>query len=153
MITNRHSAHYLGAAQAGSFTQSVVRWTSRYGVFIALLVGVVAVSTACWINREEVKFIFDNRTDSLLCYYLSPEAASSARCPQEVGPRAETTWRPGCGYGEDADKIQVTVVLTVKEGGRQIYNRTDACRIWQESDGTFAIEQRRGAFVVADSLR
>ena len=124
----------------------------RYAVLMALLVGVVAVSTACWLNREEVKFTFDNRTDSPLCYEPSPEDASDGRCLQEVRPLAETTWRPGCGYGEDADQIPVTVVLTVKEGGRQIYQRTQECRVWQASDGTFVIEQQGDEFVVTDSL-
>ena len=113
---------------------------------------ILAVSTACGLNHEKVKFTFDNRTDSPLCYEPSPEDASDGRCLQEVKPLAETVWRPGCGYGEDADKIPVTVVLTVREGGHQIYNRTAECRLWQDSDRTFVIEQRGDEFIVTDSL-
>ncbi len=150
LITNRHNAHHLGAAQAVSSTQSVIRRTSWYGVFIALIVGVVAVSTACWLNSEDVLFTFDNRTDSPLCYDLSPEDASGGRCSQEVKPLAETAWHPGCGSGPGVKKNPITVVLTIKQGGRQIYNRTAECRVWQDSDRTFVIEQRGGDFVVTD---
>ncbi len=122
----------------------------RRGVFITLWIVILAVSTACGLNHENVKFTFDNRTDSLLCYEPSPEDASDRRCLQEVEPLAETVWRPGCGHGGDADKIPIAVVLTVKQGGRQIYNRTAECRVWQDSDRTFVIEQRGADFVVTD---
>jgi hypothetical protein len=124
----------------------------RRGAFITLWIVILAASTACWLKSEDVHFTFDNRTDSLLCYYLSPEAASAARCQQEVGPQAETAWTPGCGSGPGVEKNPITVVLTVKQGGRQIYNRTAECRVWQDSDRTFVIEQRGDELVVTDSL-
>ncbi len=133
-----------------SSTQRVIRWTSRYGVFIALLAGGVALSTACSVSNEDVLFTFDNRTDSLLCYAPSPEDASDPRCLQEVKPRAETEWQPGCGSGPGVKKNLVTVVLTVRQGGRHIYNRTAECRVWQDSDRSFVIEQRGDDFVVTD---
>ena len=122
----------------------------RRGVFITLWIVILAVSTACWLNNEDVLFTFDNRTDSLLCYAPSPEGASDPRCLQEVKPRAETAWRPGCGSGPGVKKNPITVVLTVKQGGRHIYNRTAECRVWQDSDRTFVIEERGGDFVVTD---
>ena len=122
----------------------------RRGVFITLWIVILAVSTACWLNNEDVHFALDNRTDSLLCYYLSPEAASAARCQQEVGQQAETAWTPGCGSGPGVKKNPITVVLTIKQGGRQIYNRTAECGAWQDSDRTFVIEQRGDDFVVSD---
>jgi len=126
-----------------------IRW---HAVFIALLIGIGAVSAACWMNHEEVKLTFDNRTEAVLCFYLSPEEASTADCSAEVKPQATTAWLPGCGYGPDADKIPLTVVLTVKEGGRQIYQRTEECRTWQASDRKFVIEQRGDDFVATDPL-
>lgn len=125
-------------------------------ILVALLLGCIiifAALTACWLKSEDVRFTFDNRTDSLLCYYLSPEAASSARRLQEVKPLAETAWTPGCGSGPGVEKNPITVVLTVKQGGRQIYNRTAECRVWQNSDRTFVIEQEGDEFIVTDSLQ
>ncbi len=124
----------------------------RRGVFITLCIVIFVASTACSLSNEDVLFTFDNRTDSLLCYAPSPEGASDPRCLQEVKPRAETAWRPGCGSGPGVKKNLITVVLTVKQGGRQIYNRTAECRVWQDSDRTFVIEQEGEEFIVTDSL-
>ena len=121
-------------------------------VFIALLIAIFAVSTACWLKHESVQFTFDNRTGSLLCSYPSQPDASSARCLSEIDPLAETTLGRGCGDGPGAEKARIPVILTVKQGGRQIYNRTAECRVWQDSDRTFVIEQRGDEFVVTDSL-
>ena len=122
----------------------------RRGVFITLWIVILAVSTACSLKHESLQFNYDNRTSSLLCSYGSPEAASSARCLADIDPLAEKTWGRGCGDGPGAEKARITVIITVKEGGRQIYNRTAECRVWQESDRTFVIEQRGGDFVVTD---
>jgi len=103
-------------------------------------------------SEMEVEFTFDNRTDALLCFDSSAKDASEAECSAEVRPLKKTTWVPGCGYGTEADKIPLTVVLTVKEGGRQIYQRTEECRIWQKSSRKFIIEQRGEDFVVTDPL-
>jgi hypothetical protein len=135
-----------------SSTRSAARLTRWHAALIALLVGIVAVSAACYMNHEEVKFTFDNRTESFLCYSLSLEEASAARCLQELRPLAQTVWTPGCGYGEHADELPMTVILTVKEGGRLVYQRTGECRVWQASDRKFVIEQRGEDFVVTDPL-
>jgi len=142
----------LVRAQSVRSAQRVVRRTCRCAVLTTLLAGTVAVSAACWFNQEEVEFTFDNRTESLLCYYGSPEDASGARCLEEVKSQATTVWVPGCGDGPGADKIPLTVVLTVKEPERQIYERTEECRTWQASDGTFVIEQEGDEFAVTDPL-
>ena len=118
-------------------------------VLIALLVGIVIIFAAC---HEDVKLSFDNRTEALLCFYSSTKYASEAECLDEVKPLKETTSVPGCGYGTDADKIPLTVVLTVKDGGRQIYQRTEECRIWQKSSRKFVIQQSGDDFVVTDPL-
>ena len=122
------------------------------GVFITLWIMILAVSTACWLKSEDVQFTYDNRTGSLLCSYGSPESASSGRCLTDIDALAKTTWGRGCGDGPGAENAQITVILTVKQGGRQIYNRTAECRVWQDSDRTFVIEQEGGALVVTDSL-
>ena len=137
-----------------SSAQPSRRATRRYTALTAFFVGIVAVSAACKLvpNHESVEFTFDNRTDSFLCYYLSSEGASAAQCRQELEPQAKTTFEPGCGDGQEADQIPLTVVLTVKEGGRQIYDRTEECRLWQRSDGLFVIEKPGDEFIVTDSL-
>jgi hypothetical protein len=126
----------------------LTRW---HAVFLPLLIG-IAVSAACYMNHEEVTFTFDNRIDSVLCFYRYPEDAFAADCSAEVKPQTTTVWTPGCGYGEHADELPLTVILTVKEGGHQIYQRTEECRTWQASDRKFVIEQRGGDFVVTDPL-
>ncbi len=133
-------------------TQGGMTRTMRRGVFITLLIVIFAVATACWLKHENVKLTFDNRTGSLLCLYLSPADASSGRCLDEIDPLAEMTWGVGCGDGPGAEKAPITVLLTVKQGGRQIYNRTAECRVWQDSDRTFIIEQEGDELVVTDSL-
>lgn len=145
---------HLGGPQAVNSFRDATRRICWRAVFIALLMGIGAISAACWmnLNHEEVRLTFDNRTESLLCYSPSPEDASAARCSQELRPLAQTAWRPGCGYGEHADELPLTVILTVREGGRLIYQRTEECRIWQASDGKFVIEQRGDDFVVTDPL-
>ncbi len=124
----------------------------RRGVFITLWIVILATSTACWLKHESVQFTFDNRTGSLLCSYPSQPDASSARCLSEIDPLAETTLGRGCGDGPGAEKAPIPVILTVKQGGRQIYNRTVECRVWQDSDRTFVIEQRGDELVVMDPL-
>ena len=124
----------------------------RRGLFITFLIAILAVSTACWLKHESLQFNYDNRTGSLLCSYGSPADAASGRCLADIDPLAEKTWGRGCGDGPGAEKARITVIITVKEGGRQIYNRTAECRVWQDSDRTFVIEQRGGEFLVADSL-
>jgi hypothetical protein len=119
---------------------------------IVLLVALVALLAACWMNHEEVKLTFDNRTEWLLCFELSQEDASDGRCLQEVEPLKETAWTPGCGYGEDADEAPLTVVLTVKEDGRQLYQGTRECRAWQATNRRFVIEERDGDLVVISPL-
>jgi len=148
----RQIATRLVGAQRVRSAQGAVRRTRKYAVLTALLAGTVAVSAACWFNSEDIEFSIDNRTDAVVCYYPSHEDALAATCLQEAKPRSTTLWVPGCGDGPGADTIPVTVVLTVKEGGRQIYQRTEECRIWQESDRTFVIEQEGDEFVVTDPL-
>jgi hypothetical protein len=104
------------------------------------------------MNHEEVKLTFDNRTEALLCFYSSTKYASEAECLAEVKPLRETPWVPGCGYGPGADEAPLTVILTVKEGGRQIYQGTRECRAWQATNRTFVIEERDGDFVVISPL-
>jgi len=122
----------------------------RRGVFITLCIVIFVASTACFLKNVDVQFTFDNRTGSLLCYYSSPEVASTGRCLNEVDTLAETTYIDGCGDGSGVEKNPISVILTVKQGGRQIYNRTAECRVWQDSDRTFVIEQRGADFVVTD---
>ena len=127
------------------------RTRHRFTPLIALLVGIAVFSAAC-DDHEEVKLTFDNRTEALLCFYSSTKYASEAECLAEVKPLRETPWVPGCGYGPGADEAPLTVILTVKDGGRQIYERTEECRMWQKSSRKFIIERRGEDFEVTDPL-
>ena len=133
-------------------TVGAVGRSPRRAALITFLVGVAVLFAACWFKQEEVEFSFDNRTEFLLCYYPSPEDAVAAPCLQELKAQATTVWVPGCGSGPGVERNRITVILTVKEDGRQIYNRTEECRGWQDSGGTFVIEQHGGEFVVIDPL-
>ena len=64
-------------------------------------------------------------------------------------PRAETHWLRDC----DAQRGRpITMIITVKQGGDQIYSRTATCGEWQDSGGRFVIEQEADEFIVTDSL-
>ena len=132
----------------GSFYMYVIRAT----IVAGLLLGIFPIATACLLNPEEVDFTFDNRSDSSLCFFRYEEDAAAGGCPQEVKPLAQTSWRPGCGKGRDADELPLNVILTVAEGAQRVYDRTEKCRFWQDSNRTFIIEQRGDEFVVTDSL-
>jgi len=93
-----------------------------------------------------IKLTFVNETDSLLCYGSSSADAASG-C-QEVKARRTTVWRPGCGT---TGKLPMSVVLTLGQGGAEVYNRTATCNEW-DSGGKFVIEQAGDDFVVTDSL-
>jgi hypothetical protein len=102
----------------------------------------------------EVKFTLDNRADAAVCYYASPEDASGAACGRYVEPRSEAAWDPDCGegYKSDVDSSPISVIITVKETGRQIYERTATCGEWNDTDRRFVIEQEGDEFIVTDSL-
>ncbi len=123
-----------------------MRWARRCLAIFALLVVIVA-GVAC--DPQDARFTFDNRTDAVLCQYGSPNDAALARCRSEVEPRAETVWLRDC----DAKRGRpITMIITVKQGGDQIYSRTATCGEWQDSGGRFVIEQEGDEFIVTDSL-
>jgi hypothetical protein len=122
-------------------------------VGLALVVGIAAVCAACSsLNHESVQFRVDNRTESVVCLYPSVPDAAGGRCLMEVKPGTDAGWGLGCAYGKNADEAPVTVAITVKEGGRPIYDRTAECLVWQRSERRFIIEQRGDEFVVTDPL-
>ncbi len=122
-------------------------------ILVALLLGSVTFFAACLDSGEQVKLTFVNDSDSRLCFNLSSAGAARGDTCSEVKPRGTSIWRPGCGYGTDAERNPLTVVLTVGPGGREIYNRTALCNEWEESGARFTIEQRGDEFVVTDSLQ
>jgi hypothetical protein len=66
-----------------------------------------------------------------------------------VAARAESRW------GRDCDGVSsrpITVVITVKEEGREIYSGTASCGDWNDTERRFVIEQDGEQFVVMDSL-
>jgi hypothetical protein len=118
---------------------------------VALLVGIAVFFVSCF-TEERVHFSFDNQTDSVLCLYPYPEDAAAGRCLNEVKPHTTVEGSTGCGEYSGAERNLIPVIVTVKEGGRQIYQRTEECRTWQASSGKFVIDQRGKDFVVTDPL-
>ena len=117
-------------------------------ILIALPLATVIVFSAC-SDTTIVKLTFVNNSDSLLCLYGSSSEAATIPCLDEVKPRATTVWRSECDFPKET---LMRVVLTVGQGGREIYNRTAICNEWKESGAKFTIEQRGDELVVTDSL-
>ena len=132
-------------------TRSAARLIRWHVALIALLIGIAVFLAACY-PYEDVEGTVENRTDSALCFYLHPEDAAEGRCSGELKPHTTDDWFQECRDGPGADKIPITVILAVKEGGRLIYQRTEECRVWQASGGKFVIQQRGDNFVVTDPL-
>ncbi|MEX1252890.1 MAG: hypothetical protein WEE64_00980 [Dehalococcoidia bacterium] len=44
------------------------------------------------------------------------------------------------------------MIITVKEGGREVYRRTASCGEWNDSGKRLIIEQKGDEFIVTDSL-
>ena len=118
-------------------------------VLVASLLGSTIVFSACWVNENEVKLTFVNESDVGLCFNLSSSSAATGDFCGEVKPRGTTAWIPGCSPSGDQ---LITVVLTVGQGGREIYNRTATCNEWEDALATFIIKQRGDELVVTDSL-
>ena len=118
-------------------------------ILVALLLGSVIVFTACWLSDNDVKLTFVNSSDSLLCFRLSSAGAARVDFCDEVKPRGTTAWIPGCSPSGDQ---LITVVLTVGQGGREVYNRTATCNQWEDALATFIIKQSGDELVVTDSL-
>ncbi|MEX1255464.1 MAG: hypothetical protein WEE64_14090 [Dehalococcoidia bacterium] len=96
-----------------------------------------------------ILFTFENRTDAALCYYLSRGDAELAECNQELGPRDETKWGTDC---DNRNNRRIQVMVTVKQDGREIYDRPATCGEWNDTDRRFIIEQEGDEFIVTDSL-
>ena len=120
----------------------------------ALILLTAGVFVACGNATDTVRFRYDNRTDSTLCTYPSPQDAAAGKCQEPATPHATTRFGSGCGYGTSSAvrTHPVTMILTVKDSGQQIYSRTASCGEWNDSGATLVIEQRGDAFVVKDSL-
>ena len=118
-------------------------------ILVALLLGSVIVFAACWLSDNDVKLTFVNSSDSLLCFDLSSAGAAEVDFCDEVKPRGTSAWIPGCSRSGDQP---ITVVLTVGQGGREIYNRTATCNEWKDALATFIIKQSGDELVVSDSL-
>lgn len=134
----------VGSRRAVSYARATVRWARRcLAVVVPLTVFVAGGGPA------DVRFTFDNRTDAVLCEYPSTEEAAGARCLVVLEPRAKTGGGRDCANDESRP---IPVIITVKQGGRQIYNRTASCGEWYDSERRFIIEQQGDEFIVTDSL-
>src|SRR3990172_13060976 len=105
------------------------------GAFSVLLlsIGFSLMFSAC--EPGEVRFKFDNRTESVLCYYPFPEEAATRDCSAAVSANDVTRWNPEC-----APQQEIAAILTVRETNEQIYSRTMTCRDWRTTNRIFVIE-------------
>jgi hypothetical protein len=116
-------------------------------LFVALSAGLAVVMSAC--GPPSVGFTFENRTDSALCEYLSDADTRGADCLDEIDPNSKK------GSGRDCDgqrNRSFTVILTVKEDGREIFRTTGTCGEWDETKRRFVIDREGDEFIVTDSL-
>jgi hypothetical protein len=130
--------------KTSSSAHGSARWARRC---LAIVVTLTVIVTGC--GPADVTFTFDNRTDTAFCEYASHQSAQSARCLAELKPHDDTHWGRDCDNQSDRP---IRVVITVKQGGRQIYDRTATCGEWHDADGKFVIEQQGDDFIVTDSL-
>ena len=117
-------------------------------ILIALLLGCIIIFAAC-VREDTVKMTFVNESDALLCFNLSSAAAARGEYCDEIKPLATSVWRPECSWSGEQ---RHTIVLSLGQGGREVYNRTATCNEWEESGAKFTIEQRGDELVVTDSL-
>ena len=136
----------MASARSGALAETNIMMRP---VLVASLLGAIIVFAACWLNDNDVKLTFVNSSDSLLCFESSSASAARGNICEEVKPRGTTVWRPGCSPSGDQ---LVPVVLTVGQGGREIYNRTATCNEWEDALATFIIKQSGDELVVSDSL-
>ena len=113
-------------------------------ILVALLLGSIIVFAGCF--EPMVKLSFENNSDSDLCFNLTKGIPGYC---SKVDARATTVWRPGC---DNPETTTLTIVLSVAQGRREIYNRTATCNEWDASGAKFTIEQRGDELVVSDSL-
>jgi hypothetical protein len=126
----------------------------RHVLFAGSLLVLAALLTAC---DPGIGITVVNESASAVCWYSSgnyrhgderPDPADadepcSLVVPGETrGPsvvlchRGNTKW----------------VVLTLGEGGPEIYARSATCGEWEDSGATVTVKQRDGKFVITDSL-
>ena len=86
--------------------------TSSASVLILL---VSLLDSACLLKEESLRFVFENRSNEVVCVDRSVPDALAARCLAGVEPGTEKAWRFGCG-DEDADRDPLKVVMTLEEG-------------------------------------
>ena len=86
-------------------------------------------------------FTFDNRTDQALCDNTSRETASGRECLATIPARGKKKWERDC---DGLKSRQVTIIISVKETGRIVYERTASCGEWAGANRTFIIEERNG---------
>ena len=116
----------------------------------SLLCALTVLAAAC-LGDTIVELTYINETDVELCHHSSlfgPQIGAS--CDARVKANGKTRWRPECGNAPETNLL--TVVLTVREGGRQIYSQTATCQEWIDSGAEITIDEAGGELVVADSL-
>lgn len=110
----------------------------------------IVLAAAC-LGDTVVELTYVNNSNVELCEHSSlfgPQTSFSCNAPVKASGR--TRWRPECGNAPESNEL--TVVLTVRDGGRQIYNRTATCQEWIDSGAEINIEEDGGEFIVSDSL-
>ncbi len=110
---------------------------------------VIFITVGCFSfdKTDRAPVTFDNRTNTVLCYYPASEAAATARCIAPIKPMDKTEYSQGCGLGAGVEENLLTVVITQGEGGTTLYNKTATCRTWKGQ--VLVIEQRHATMIVS----
>jgi hypothetical protein len=97
--------------------------------------------------------MFKNETQMPLCYYSSPGDVERADCLARIGALADKSWGYHCGDGSEARDNAIQLIITTGPAGPVIYDRTEKCRTWQDSNRTFVIRQDGDEFAVTDPFQ
>lgn len=144
-MTSLGSRRFGDASKVSRVFYSTKRW------ILPLFIGVLSVLAACIKSDPEVSFTFDNKTDSLLCYFPNSGLARGGFCEADIQPHEKRAWGQECGP-HDPDSTEAAVVLTVGPRGQVIYHKAATCKQWNDANAKITIEQRGDQFVVTDSL-
>ena len=123
----------------------------RFSLTLLVFALAVPLSSCGDVGRHSaVVATFVNTTDSLLCF--ETQRSTAGQCLTQIKPHEKREWEAGCGYSAPDEAFPLTITLSVAADGREIYSRTENCKIWNDAHITLIIKQFQSRFSVIDSL-
>jgi hypothetical protein len=108
---------------------------------VPLLAVAVLLLAAC--DGPKISLTFENRTESLICYYQSETAESVTGSCTKIQPNETVTREVSCSGDEE-----IRVIITDGEDGEVHYRRKLTCPIWDGA--TITIGHDGSKFTVTD---